>query len=301
MTKTDRIKFRDILLVLYLILLIVHFLLKDRFHYLSVIFYACPLPLIISYGLLVTVLFFKRKLLFYTLSTVFLATSIHFYNHYFGSEYEKDSSKPTSNILFWNTAQREPLPIGNLIKHIHLANPKIVALVEAANVSGVDLDSLKSACPDYQFHTLQGDMLIATKGKIDTIIYESETDVYKLNYVTISIQNKPIHIMLVDVYASPLLNKEIPLTIINDAAKKLKVDILMGDFNTPYESVFFKDYHNYFKSFHPYNLGLTSTWPNSFPLIEIDQIWLAKRFQPIKLEKYSYDESDHKLLIAEYQ
>jgi endonuclease/exonuclease/phosphatase (EEP) superfamily protein YafD len=294
-------KFKILLLVAFLCLIIIHFILKDRFQVVSVLFYACPLPLIIIFGIFVTALFLKRKTLFYTLSVVLLAMSIYFFGHYFGSELEKKPSGATSRILFWNVSKNQPLPTDILIKHIKQSNPEIMTLVEALNVSEEDLNTLRSSLPNYTIRALKGEMLIAVKGTIEFTIFDSENDSYKYNYITVNIDNKPISVMIVDVYASPLLNKRIPLEIIHHVAKENNTDILVGDLNTPYESVFFNDFKADFKSFHLYSLGMTSTWPTPLPMIEIDQIWVARSFQPIKMKKFSYEISDHKMLIAEFQ
>ena len=289
------------LLFFYIALLIIHFFIKDRFQWISVLFYGCPLPLIIIFGCFVTLSFWKRKRLFYILSTVLLAISIYFGAHYYGTEFEKDPSKTSSHILFWNAAESQPLPTEILIKHINESNAQIIALVEALSVSKEDMNILKKAFPYYQFELLQGDMLIAVKGSIDTIILAPENDYCKYNYIKATIQDKQLSIIIADVQADPLLNKEIPLDMIRKACEKYDVDILVGDFNTPYESVFFKKFKDKYNSFHPYSIGMSSTWPTPVPVIELDQIWIKKPLQPIKLNKFYYKQSDHHLLIGEYQ
>lgn len=292
---------RILLMVVFFILIVIHFIFKDRFPIVSVIYYACPLPLIIIFGLFITLLFFKQKRLFYSLVTILFAISIYFLNHYFVKPKDDTQSGETSKILFWNVAKNQPLPANILIKHIRESKPEIVALVEALDVSDNDLKILRLTFPEYQFQPLEGEMLLAVKGTIGNVVFDSESDVYKYNYVQAKIENQSISILIADVYASPLLNKEIPLNIIIETAKKEKVDVLVGDFNTPYESVFFEEYKIDFKSFHPYSIGMSATWPIPIPVIEIDQVWVAKSLQPIKMEKFSYNVSDHKLLIAEYR
>lgn len=295
--------FRYSLLLVFIGLLIIHFIVKDRFQEFSVLFYGCPLPLIMILGIFVTLLFLKKKRIFYMLATVLLGISIYFFSHYFGTEFEKDTSKASSQILFWNAAQNQPLPTDILIKHIQQFQPEIVALVEALEVSEADINIMKKACPDYQFKQMQGEMLIAVKGSIDTIVFspENEFEYCNYNYIKVTIQQKQISLIIADVQADPLLNKEIPLDIIHKACQKYQVDMLVGDFNTPYESVFFNKFKEDYISFHPYSIGMTSTWPTPIPVIELDQIWIKKSLQPIKLIKFCYKQSDHKLLIGEYQ
>lgn len=293
--------FKFIMLNSFLVLVMIHFIIKDRIYGVSTLFYAFPLPIIGVIGLFVTILFYRRKPLFYTLSIVLLGMTVYFSTHYFGEAHIDSSDEANSHILFWNVAQSQPLPTGIIIKHIHTYNPDIVGLVEADSVSQKDLEALEIACPQYQFKTLYGTMLISVKGQIEDVAYKSEANVYRNNYITATINGITKHIMLVDVAASPFFNRDIPLGILHDFSQKHPVDVLLGDFNTPYESVHFKEYKSNFNSFHPYSIGMTSTWPLPFPVIEIDQIWLAKSYKPLKLEKFCYKNSDHKLLIAAYK
>ncbi|MGJ8590910.1 MAG: endonuclease/exonuclease/phosphatase family protein [Aquaticitalea sp.] len=292
---------KTLLLITFLSLVIVHFVVKDRFQYISALYYGCPLPIIIIFGLMVAFIFRKRKPLNYLLLLALLAMGIYYFTHYFGTAYDDDSGAETSRILFWNVAQKQPMPTDLLIKHIKDSKAEIIALVEAIDVSDEDLHILKTALPEYQFQALNGEMFIGVKGTIEFVVFDSEEIIYRYNYLTLKIDNEEVSVMIADVYASPLLNKEIPLQIIHQVAKENKTDILVGDFNTPYESVFFESFKEDFNSFHPYSLGLSSTWPIPIPMIEIDQIWMDKSFQPIQMEKFSYDASDHKLLIAEYK
>ena len=294
-------KFRFLLLVLYLFLLLIHFLIKDRFASIGALYYASPLPLIIILGIVLIAFFIRYKPLNYLLSIILLTISGYFFSHFFGSEFDGDITRSTSKVLFWNVAKKEPLPTNILIKHIRQSNPEIVALVEAFEVSDKDLHTLRTTCPDYDFRTLRGEMLIAVKGNIENIVFKSNVDVYRYNYMNVMTDQKNISILIADVYAYPLWNKEEALNTIHEIANKNKIDIIVGDFNTPYESIFFDNYKTDYSSFHDYSVGLTSTWPTKFPLIEIDQIWIDKSFQPIKLEKFTYNVSDHKLLIAEFR
>lgn len=300
MTKPKYI-FKYIAIFVYLFLVIVHFIIKDRIYGLSTVFYAFPLPIIGVFGLIVTLLFYSRKPYFYLLFILLLGMTIYFFGHYFGAAHKDSSQKSNSHILFWNVAQSQPLPNDVIIKYIKEYKPEIVALAEAFQVSESDLNTLKIAFPQYQFKILYGSMLIGVLGNINDVQFQASEEAYKFNYIAATINQKPVYIMIADVYASPLLNKEIPLGIIHDFCKKHHVDVLIGDFNTPYESIFFKEYEFNFNSFHPYSIGMTSTWPLPIPVIEIDQIWLAKSYQPLKLEKFCHKNSDHKLLIAEYK
>src|SRR5690606_15770285 len=177
---------------------------------------------------------------------------------------------------------------------INKEQPKIIGLVEALP-SQIDLAVLKMALPKYQFKRLYGTTLVGVKGTIEDVQFKAESNVYKFNLVTATVDGKTLRVVIADVNAVPFSNKKIPLGIIHQFSKQNDVDMIMGDFNTPYESVFFREYKVDYKSFHPFSLGMTSTWPTPTPVIEIDQIWLRKSLHPVKLRKVCFGISDHKM------
>lgn len=293
--------FRITLAIFFICLLCIHFIFKDTVPAISVLFYICPLPLIILFGCFVLLLFFKKKIVFYGLLIILLGNTIYFGFHYFGAENQNVTAATKCHILFWNASRTEPLTMDFLMDHITQSNPEIIALVEAENVTEEDMQVFRQTFPTYQFRILEGTMLIGVKGTIESIVFQSRADFCHFNYVSATIRNKPMTIMISDVIAVPLTNRKKSLGTLHDFTKNHHVDVLLGDFNTPYESAFFKPFKTEFKSFHPYSLGMTSTWPMPFPVIEIDHIWLAQNYNPIKLQKFSSNLSRHKLLLAEYQ
>ena len=46
--------------------------------------------------------------------------------------------------------------------------------------------------------------------------------------------------------------------------------------------------------------GYTATWPRIFPILEIDQIWINKKFTPLHLKKIFYKGSKHAMLIGTF-
>lgn len=281
-------------------LLCLHFIIKDRYFHTGVIFYATPLPLTIIMGFVISLFFLRNRKTLIFLIAVNLGVSIYFFTHYFGSPIKPNSGK-TYTALLWNVAENRPLPTDILIKHIKETNADVVALIEAYRVSNDDKDILESAFPEYEFKALYGTMLIGVRGSIENITFKAKTNVCKLNYITAMIDQEKTHILMVDINAVPMIDKAIPLGIVDQYLKNNEVNIMLGDFNTPYESIFFKPFKTDLNSFHPYSIGMSSTWPLPTPVIEIDQIWVDKSFQPIKLKKYAYPESDHKMLVGYYQ
>ncbi|WP_299338089.1 endonuclease/exonuclease/phosphatase family protein [uncultured Psychroserpens sp.] len=292
--------YKAYLLVGYAFLLLIHFIAKDHVFPLSIVFYAFPLPILIVIGLCLTGLFFRR--LSYALPTLALTVLLVIIwktNYYFSTEkvYRQNSSK----VLFWNLAKRAQLPVDQISDKVKTHQPEILSFVEAPHTTLKNLDDLKLALPNYNFKTLKGAMLVAAKGDIELLKHEYKDDSHKINMVQISNNSKHLKIIITDLTASVFINKKQPVNIVLGIAKANAVDFIAGDFNTPYESVFFKEYKTNYNSFHNYNNGFTATWPLGIPLFEIDHIWISKQHEPIRLNKYYNDASDHALLISEFE
>jgi len=293
-------KHKAYILGLYAFLLLVHFVLKDNIFPISTIFYAAPLILIIPFGLLVLWLYRKVKPIL--LLSIFIMPLL-IYNWLDNNYFITITKTPLNNnqtILFWNVAKKQELQIKIITNKIETFDPNIIALVETKNLKDSEVDTLQNKFKNYQFKKVDGEMLIGIKGSINHVYYKYVEDSHKYNYIEITLDNIKRKLLIADISASPFINKEKPLTAILEFSEAQNIDFLIGDFNTPYESVHFKNYHKNFNSFHTYGNGFTATWPYGIPLLELDQIWLNKKHQPVILIKEQYSKSDHKLLVAEY-
>lgn len=205
-----------------------------------------------------------------------------------------------SSILFWNVAKNKQFPLEIIVEKINTYKPKIIGLVEASHITESHKSQLRDKFPDYEFQILNGNMFIGIQGKIKDITYYSLEKSHKFNQIDATINKKNVSILLVDIYASPFINKKNPLNIINDYAINNHASFIIGDFNTPYESVHFKKYDDNYKNFHQYSDGFSATWPFGIPLLELDHIFISNSMYPISLNKFNYEVSDHQLLIGSF-
>lgn len=293
-------KYKACILGMYAFFILLHFVLKDNFFPISILFYAAPLILIIALGFVLAWIYRKNKLSVFGMLALSFVFLFHWFNNYYALAEENLEAQHTSSILFWNVAKKPELQLDIIINEIEKSSTSIITLVETRYLKDKEVQFLNDKFPGYTFKRLEDEMLIGVKGRIDSVYNKYEEGSYKFNYIIASINNIETKILIADVYANPFKNKEKPLSEILSFAEANTVDIIVGDFNTPFESVNFKDYNLQFTSFHHYSNGFTATWPYGIPLLELDQIWLNKKHQPIALKKEQYLKSDHKLLIAEY-
>lgn len=287
----------------YAFLLLIHFTVKDRFQVFVFIFNACSLLFIIFYGLLLALFLHKHKVLFISLLSINILLSVYWYNNYHYKTENITVNNPSINthsILFWNISRPSHLPLQIIFKKIETYNPEILVFVEAKNIPKADLLTFKNKYPSYKIQQLEGEMIIAVKGEINTIKFDKISRGSKNNLVTITIEGKRYKILINDLFANPAVSKKTEFKKIQSIIESEHIDFIVGDFNTPYESYFFNAFKTNFESFHKYNNGFTATWPSQFPVLEIDHIWINKTWQPIILHKEFNNKSDHGLLIGTY-
>jgi len=298
--KTFLNKYKAYILGMYAFLILLHFVLKDSFFFLSILFYATPLILIIILGFFLAWVYRKNRITLLAMLGLSLFFSFQWFSNYYYFAEKNLKSYKTSTLIFWNVAKKPELQLDILISEIEKSSASIIALVETRHLKNSEVKILNKKFPDYNFKRLEDEMLIGVKGKIDSVYNKYVEDSYKFNYINATINNTKAKILIADVSANIFINKEKPLHEILSFAEANTVDVIVGDFNTPFESVHFKNYRLHYTSLHNFSDGFTATWPFGVPLLELDQIWLNKKYKPIVLKKEQYLESDHKLLIAKY-
>lgn len=293
-------KFKIYLLLIFIILIGIHFTIKDNFFPVSIIYYAFPPLFLIVLGIVVSFFYFKEKKAFYSLILFSSFLIGYWFNNYYSFEMDSKTSNIKDYILFWNVSNKSKFPTKILIEKAINYSPNVIALVETRNITKENLNELKSKLLDYSFKELKGEMFIAVKGKINAVAYHSNKNRVNFNFINATIDNQKSTILVTDVYAWPLVNKKFILKELFQFANNKNASFVVGDFNTPYESVHFEDYRKYFNNFHLVSQGFTATWPDKIPLWEIDQIWINSEIMPITLKKYYYQNSDHALLVGGY-
>ena len=288
-------------LIAYAFLLITHFILKDHFRFLQIIFYAFPLPLIVLWGSFVTILFYRPKPYFIILICTTLGlTGIWLNNAYIFSS-KGEIHEDAISVIYWNAADRATIHLDILSENLRNIQPDIIALAETVNATEEDINQLSKDFPAYQFKILEGNMLIGIKGCIKKITYTIEDYSYDINFVEAQLDTGPILIALTDTFQSPTMDKRTTLQTVLQLVSERHSDLIVGDFNTPYESVHFRNYETNYTSFHDYGQGFSATWPYGIPLLEIDQLYVSKKFTPLLLQKFNYKLSDHAMLVGYFK
>lgn len=293
--------FRACALIAYALLLLIHFIVKDHFQFLQIFFYAFPLPILIFTGCVITILYYKPKSYFITLIALNIVLTMLWFNNAYVFPRSVEIPEDATSVIFWNAADRPTLPLEILSESIKKIQPDIIALVETEYATEEDIQELSDAFPNYEFRTLDGFMMIGVKGHIENVSYVIEQYSYDINFVEIQLHNRPFLLALTDTFQSPTMDKKTTLESVLQLTNDRSADLIVSDFNTPYESIHFRKFETYYTSFHDYGQGFSATWPYGIPLLEIDQIYSAKTYTPILLQKFYFPVSDHAMLVGYFK
>lgn len=289
------------LLVPFILLLFVHFVIKDRSSDLTMIFYMTPVPVLIGIGLILSLILIHHKKWFWSTLTLTLLLIIHWFIGYYGFK-EVPVSASNNHILFWNIDDSKFLPREVLHDKISTYDPDIIAFLETRKLSLTDIKFLKEQFPQYSFNLLQGYALFASKDQIEMVEYQKIDNITRYNLVKVKIDDELRTILLVDIGVTPKFDRWQDLDGILDYSLGNKVDLVVGDFNTPLESVHFDGFKDHYTSFHHVSEGFAATWPKGLPLLELDQIWVTPVIKPISLKKfYLKGYSNHDMLIGSFK
>jgi hypothetical protein len=266
-------------------LLAVHFVIKERTFWSSLLFYALPLPVIILIVVLLSIMLTKKwrrfnLIIASLLLLVWLGRS--FKLHIPEGIEEKDLE-----VVFWNTGRSNTFETAiNESTDI----PDVMVLVEFSNKN---IEELKIRYPKYYFYRSQRELFIFSKMVIDI----KSDNKSKYGTSVLNFETAGVNFYAVDAQGSLDVPREWGLTYINQSIKEHNNTIVLGDFNTPYESIYLKQLKKDFNhAFSKKGNGFKETWFYNLPLLCLDYIWVSKDLKILKSEKIFSSKSDHSML-----
>ena len=266
-------------------LLAVHFVIKERTFWSSLLFYALPLPVIILIVVLLSIMLTKKwrrfnLIIASLLLLVWLGRS--FKLHIPEGIEEKDLE-----VVFWNTGRSNTFETAiNESTDI----PDVMVLVEFSNKN---IEELKIRYPKYYFYRSQRELFIFSKMVIDI----KSDNKSKYGTSVLNFETAGVNFYAVDAQGSLDVPREWGLTYINQSIKEHNNTIVLGDFNTPYESIYLKQLKKDFNhAFSKKGNGFKETWFYNLPILSLDYIWVSKNLKILKSEKIFSSKSDHSML-----
>jgi len=211
------------------------------------------------------------------------------------------SGLPANNIriLHWNTAWGV-LGVESIVRTMAYDNPDIIIISEPPRLDMIS---------DIAYHALGMDHVFTDLGMTAAshfpITYLGTIEIENIAawHVRIDTDQGAIEVVAVDMVSRPNLLREKPLNALAEwvAYRTNTLPLIMvGDFNTPHDSVFFEPLRRRMR--HAYEVrgrGWPYTWPIPLPMYAIDHTWVSR---DITVNDYFLKEatySDHRRQIAD--
>lgn len=282
-------------LAVLIIGLFLNLILKDHIWPLSGIFYLLPFRLLLLISIIYVISALKNKI--HRIASITLFILILLITLASGSGFIENNLPP--NLILWNAARNKTTSedIADFVNQ-HEAEVYIFIEFDKKKKREATKFHLDKLLPDHRLHRLSGAMAVIVEEELEFTRIDSLNDGY--NYFNI-VEANGIKYAIVDIGSWPLYNRAKPFNMLYGLVSKYDVDIIAGDFNTPYNSIHFE------KFFQDYNCGKTEfrynreTFPSCLPLVSLDNILVSKRFKITNYQPEKTCVSDHYSLLLNYQ
>ncbi len=268
---------------------------RDRIALLGFIFYALPRPILLVIGAVATAAFFirrKNKAAGIMMAAVF-ALGLWWLATCCTIGPGAITEKPEVRVAFWNTMHNRA-DFKEMLQTISNTGADIIGLVE----SPYDPKGWRDELPDHE--TIGNDsMKLFVRGKILNFEEREVLDVIRIFRYSVRISAGTFQVFLVDINANPFHDRSRAFAELEEmlAAYRGVPTIVMGDFNTPMESVHYRTLAEYLSPVRP--AGFRETWPTIAPVLSLDQIWTSRDLTTLYTRKVYTMSSDHVALQSD--
>lgn len=300
-----RVRLSQFLCVVALSGLVLRLTMRDALPFLATVFYATPLP-VIAIGLLFAAILHpspKTRFRRLQLGGAFLCFVVFCWGHIHrpGDQLPRRVVTPIDQSLrvaVWNTA-RGAGGWPEVFQEIKSWQADVIGVVEFDLSESSAQDTFRKQFPTYHVHMLRHEMLLLTKL---SVVRTDSVSVEGTNFAILRLagDSGPIRVIIADFKSSPLRSRRtaferLKAVINEDRSAPL---ILMGDFNTPTESVFFDDFRESLSNIGG-ACGYDCTWPVPCPVMAIDLMWVTSHFEVLRRNIGWTWVSDHRPVMAD--
>lgn len=171
-----------------------------------------------------------------------------------------------------------------------------------AEVNGKWLDEnaagFRESRSDWQL-SRSGTLALAARGRIAPKRIEMLPDDSTFQIYEVALDGAPpLTVAIVDLGPNPLYRREPNLShVLARLGEDPKNTIILGDFNTPYESVALDRFREgFYHCFTEAGRGFRETWPWPLPALSLDHIWVTRDWKPQLCRKVKRWSSDHAMV-----
>ena len=269
------------LLVFATFAVLLRFSLRDSLRGLDLLFYLTPVPVLAGLLLVFGVLYLiwiRRGLGWIT-----IAVAVALIGVWVAQDRTTTSCPPVSDslrVFFWNVGRGRG-GWGEIADQIREADADVIGIVEGGYHYPDPKTYWRRTLPGYDLSYATRGMVVLVRGTIERQKFRSIGGRSFAYDVVATIDGRRMRVILVDIEANLFLSRRDNFARIRGIAAldPQIATIVMGDFNTPGESVWFDRFlGDTDNTYQARPNGFRSTWPFLLPIVEIDQIRVSDDF-----------------------
>ena len=285
---------------------LIRFYIKDQVPIIAAYYYATPPPILAAIALSAGGWWLVRRRWTSAISTLLLSTACcvwwtqtAWYRH--PTTAAPGNAPHATRVMFWNTA-KGALGWTNVATEIRNQSPDIVGLVEAGHATTQMAAFWATQLDGYEFLVTDDGITLLAKGEITPVARGPLASRGTYLRCEVLIDGDHLPVVIADFRGEPFRSRRPPMEALEQVVAPLRGQpvLLMGDFNTPTDSVLLtplrRDYRNAFETAGD---GYAPTWPTIAPVLTIDQMWTGAGLETRRCTAGWSLASDHRWLLAE--
>lgn len=262
---------------------------RDRLPLFATLFYATPLPILVLLLAAAGACWWQRRSVFPFVGAAILCG----WMMWPAARTPLEGGGDVLRLVLWNVAHRGDATRTRAA--LASMNADVVVLVETGGVSPAAIEAWA-----WPAAVATGGMLVLAK---DAVLDEGRIDVGRSararRFAVVS-GGTSLRLVVADVRSHPFVSREPSLRTLQHEADAIDGTlILLGDFNTPAESVWFDGYRESFtNAFESVGRGWAATWPSPLPVLHVDHVW-TRGVTPVRAEHGWVRGFDHRPVIVD--
>lgn len=202
-------------------------------------------------------------------------------------------------VLLWN-AQRGARGIDDVVASVASDPADLVAVVEAASDTDDGWQAWSRGLPEHDVRRLPGGMVVAVRGSLERVDVLDSLPRSRAIRVACRVEDQSLKLVVVDVASNPFRSRQGRIGRILDETRDL-VDgpsLVLGDFNTPADSVWFDAWRTrgWRHAFEHAGRGWYAGYKDWLPLLDLDHVWAGRGLDVLRARFEDGWPSDHKPL-----
>ncbi len=282
---------------------------QDAVPFLSGLYYALPLPVLILAGAIVSVACLRRAkdCRVTAACLLLLEMQVIVWGGQVFSGSVDDAPANAHRFVFWNVC-RGNFGYDAAAHELIELDADIIALVEATEQAEYP-DFWTSRIPGYSAKRLGSGMMLLCRGEIldvqpgNVTVPEEPEAVCRYRIISLRIDGILMRVLLMDVKSHPLMFRKPAFVRLVELAEELSDQplIVAADFNTPINSVWIDQLRSRLtNSFEEAGEGYRETWPTLLPVLCLDQVWGNDRVTWHRSRHGWSIRSDHRSVTTEF-